>query len=187
MIDVRSTWTIVVCSNRIPKCCTIGMHTVYCVTHTKASSVGLSVVWLTTMWWRQTSHFVFFSFFSQVLIAILSRQYLSVIQSSIDSRSLAHNQLSQRYNSREHNSFMITFGLAIALKLDCAYLYSCPQICGCDYTYVAVLGRNLILFRMLILEINAFMFDIILAFSTTISNRLKSFPSVSSPLSDHVR
>ena len=55
---------MVACSNRMPKCCIIGMHTVCCVTCTEASTTG-SVVWLTTVWWRvQTSDLVL-SLFSQ--------------------------------------------------------------------------------------------------------------------------
>ena len=33
-----------------------------------------SVVWLTTMWWRQTSDFVFFNFFHKCFTDILSRK-----------------------------------------------------------------------------------------------------------------
>ena len=39
---------MVACSKRMPKCCVTGMHTISCVTHTKASSTR-SVVWLTTI------------------------------------------------------------------------------------------------------------------------------------------
>ena len=47
------------CSNRMLKYCIIGMHLVYCVTHTEASSTGC-VVWLTTMCMcKQTSDYDF--------------------------------------------------------------------------------------------------------------------------------
>ena len=53
---------MVACSNRMLKYCIIGMHIVYCVTHTEASSTGC-VVWLTTTCMcKQTLDYVFILF-----------------------------------------------------------------------------------------------------------------------------